>query len=101
MKNMNKFDINKFNELYEFGNIGAIKYLHDNLINIDNFDSTFMLHDLYNSICSLHKYIRIRESKMIDCENIYAIYSDLEELFFNELGIVFDFDTSLYVIKEK
>ena len=98
---MNKFDINKFNELYEFGDIGAIKYLHDNLINIDNFDSTFMLHDLYNSICSLHKYIRIRESKMLDCEKLYEIYSELEELFFNELGIVFDFDTSLYVIKEK
>jgi hypothetical protein len=98
---MNKFDINKFNELYEFGNIGAIKYLHNNLIYVDDFDNNFVLHDLYNSICYLHRYIVIRESEMINCEKLYEIYSELEELFFNELGIVFDFDTSLYVIKEK
>ena len=87
------FDINIFNNLYRFGETKAIEYLYNNNVG-------FNYCNLYNTIISLHKYIVECETKLIDCSKLYEIYSDLEDIFLKELGIIFDFKIGKYMVKE-
>ena len=85
------FDIDTFNELYVFGETQAIDYLYNNC-NLD-------LSNLYNTIISLHKYIIECEITALISDNLYEIYSELEDIFFKKVGIVFDFNVDKYVLR--
>lgn len=104
----NNFDIVKFNEEMNEGDLGALHYIKETIL--DNMQEDLFkmnrvdyLKSLYESVIALNTCVVATEQ----CENAterhdtFDKYTEIRDLLFNELGIKYDYDYNEYYIENE
>jgi len=104
----NNFDIVKFNEEMDGGDLGALKYIKETILDnmkedLFNMNRVDYLKSLYSSVVALNTCVIATEQ----CENAterhdtFDKYAEMRDLLFDELGIKYDYDYNEYYIENE
>lgn len=104
----NNFDIVKFNKEMNGGDLGALEYIKETILDnmeedLFNMNRVDYLKSLYSSVIALNTCVIATEQ----CENAterhdtFDKYTEIRDLLFNELGIKYDYDYNEYYIENK
>lgn len=104
----NNFDIVIFNKLINGGDLEALKYVKETIL--DNMQEDLIkmnrvdyLKGLYNAVISLNTCVIVMEqcSEATQKYDIYDRYAELRDLFFEEIGICYSYDYNEYYIESE
>ena len=104
----NNFDIVIFNKLINGGDLEALKYVKETIL--DNMQEDLIkmnrvdyLKGLYNAVISLNTCVIVMEqcSEATQKYGIYDRYAELRDLFFEEIGICCSYDYNEYYIESE
>lgn len=104
----NNFDIVKFNKEMNGGDLGALEYIKETILDnmeedLFNMNRVDYLKSLYSSVIALNTCVVATEQ----CENAterhdtFDKYTEIRDLLFNELGIKYDYDYNEYYIENE
>lgn len=102
----NNFDIVKFNKEMNGGDLGALEYIKETILdNIEedlfNMNRVDYLKSLYSSVIALNTCVVATEQceNATERHNTFDKYTEIRDLLFNELGIKYDYDYNEYYIE--
>ena len=102
----NNFDIVKFNKEMNGGDLGALEYIKETILDnmkedLFNMNRVDYLKSLYSSVVALNTCVITTEQ----CENAterhdtFDKYAEMRNILFDELGIKYDYDYNEYYIE--
>lgn len=102
----NNFDIVKFNKEMNGGDLGALEYIKETILDnmkedLFNMNRVDYLKSLYSSVVALNTCVITTEQ----CENAterhdtFDKYAEMRDMLFDELGIKYDYDYNEYYIE--
>jgi hypothetical protein len=101
------FDIKKFNEEFNAGDLSGLEYIGKTIIDnleedIDRFTRTDYLKGLYRAVMGLNYSLSAYETGkgFITDKYLYDYYYNIRDLFFEELGLKNDTDSGEYYLSE-
>lgn len=104
----NNFDIVIFNKEINGGDLGALEYIKETIL--DNMQEDLIkmnrvdyLKSLYNAVISLNTCVVVTEqcSEATQKYGIYDRYAELRDLLFEEIGICYSYDYNEYYIESE
>lgn len=104
----NNFDIVKFNKEMNGGDLGALEYIKETILDnmeedLFNMNRVDYLKSLYSSVIALNTCVVATEQ----CENAterydtFDKYAEMRDMLFDELGIKYDYDYNEYYIENE
>lgn len=104
----NNFDIVKFNKEMNGGDLGALEYIKETILDnmkedLFNMNRVDYLKSLYSSVVALNTCVITKEQ----CENAterhdtFDKYVEMRDMLFDELGIKYDYDYNEYYIENE
>ena len=104
----NNFDIVKFNKEMNGGDLGALEYIKETILDnmeedLFNMNRVDYLKSLYSSVVALNTCVITTEQ----CENAterhdtFDKYAEMRDMLFDELGIKYDYDYNEYYIENE
>ena len=103
------FDIVKFNKEINNGDLGALDYIKESILDnmqedLSKLNRVDYLKSLYSSVIALNTCVVVTEqcgNVTENCRDIYDKYAEIRDLLFNELGIKYSYDYNEYYIGEE
>lgn len=104
----NNFDIVKFNKEMNGGDLGALEYIKETILDnmeedLFNMNRVDYLKSLYSSVIALNTCVVATEQcgNATERYDTFDKYAEIRDLLFEELGIKYDFDYNEYYIKNE
>ena len=104
----NNFDIVKFNKEMNGGDLGALEYIKETILDnmeedLFNMNRVDYLKSLYSSVIALNTCVVATEQcgNATERYDTFDKYAEIRDLLFEELGIKYDFDYNEYYIENE
>lgn len=104
----NNFDIVKFNKEMNGGDLGALEYIKETILDnmeedLFNMNRVDYLKSLYSSVIALNTCVVATEQckNATERHDTFDKYTEIRDLLFNELGIKYDYDYNEYYIENE